>query len=98
MSKGSHGERNSERNTCGELFGEVCKRQAEEYISKAGTHSMCIPVGVDKASFYAPDLFRSAPTKCYYFVTGANSSGGRIRNNLGKCLEAVLNAAVEGSR
>lgn len=97
MGKGSHRERCRRRNTCGELFGGARRRQAEEYISKAGTHGMCIPAGVDNASFYAPDLFRSAPIKCYYFVTGANSSGGRIRNNLGECLEAVLNAAVEGS-
>lgn len=76
MDKGTHRENSCERSTCGELFGGARRRQAEEYISKAGTHSMCIPVGVDKASFYAPDLFRSAPTKCYYFVTGANSSGG----------------------
>ena len=71
MGKGTHRERCRRRNTCGELFGGVRRRQAEEYISKAGTHGMCIPAGVDNASFYAPDLFRSAPIKCYYFVTGA---------------------------
>ena len=98
MSKGTHREHSSERSTCGELFGGARRRQADEYVSKAGMHSMCIPAGVDKASFYAPDLLRSVPIKSFRTVTGANCSGGRIRNNLGECLEAVLNAAVEGSR